>query len=37
MFLIMIAAFYLAVASYFGVAPAWPLEAAVIVVFIAIA
>jgi hypothetical protein len=36
MFLIMIAAFYLAFAAYFGVATAWRLEAAVIVAFVAI-
>jgi hypothetical protein len=37
MFLIMIAAFYLAFASYFRVATAWRLEAAVVVVFVAMA
>jgi len=36
MFLIMIAAFYLAFAAYFGVATAWRLETAVIVAFVAI-
>jgi hypothetical protein len=36
MFLIMIAAFYLAFAAYFGVATAWRLETAVVVVFVAI-
>src|SRR5262245_64543416 len=35
MFLIMIAAFYLAFAAYFGVA-AWPAEAAAVAVFVAI-
>ena len=35
MFLIMIAAFYLAFAAYFGVATAWRLETAVIVAFVA--
>src|SRR5512146_1309409 len=35
-FLIMIAAFYLAFAAYFGVATAWRLETAVIVAFVAI-
>src|SRR5258707_4594790 len=37
MFLIMIAGFYLAFAAYFGVATAWRLETAVVVVFVAIA
>lgn len=37
MFLIMIAAFYLAFAAYFGAATAWRLETAVVVVFVAIA
>ncbi|HSR56615.1 MAG TPA: DUF6010 family protein [Candidatus Binataceae bacterium] len=37
MFLIMIAAFYLAFAAYFGVATAWRLEAAVVAAFVAIA
>ena len=36
MFLIMIAAFYLAFAAYFGVATAWPLEAAVVAAFVVI-
>jgi hypothetical protein len=36
-FLIMIVAFYLAFAAYFGVATAWRLEAAVVVGFVAIA
>src|SRR5215475_2306223 len=36
MFLIMIAAFYLAFAAYFGVATAWRLETAVVVAFVAI-
>ena len=36
MFLIMVAAFYLAFAAYFGVATAWRLETAVVVVFVAI-
>jgi uncharacterized protein DUF6010 len=36
MFLIMIATFYLAFAAYFGVATAWRLETAVVVVFAAI-
>ena len=36
MFLIMIAAFYLAFAAYFGVATAWRLETAVIVACVAI-
>src|SRR5262252_11168162 len=36
MFLIMIAAFYLAFTAYFGVATAWRLETAVIVAFVAI-
>ena len=36
MFLIMIAAFYLAFAAYFGVATAWRLETAVVVAFAAI-
>src|SRR6516225_2917030 len=36
MFLIMIAAFYLAFAAYFAVATAWRLETAVVVVFAAI-
>jgi hypothetical protein len=36
MFLIMIAAFYLAFAAYFGVATAWRLETAVVVVFVGI-
>jgi hypothetical protein len=35
MFLIMIAAFYLAFAAYFGVATAWRLETAVVVAFAA--
>ena len=37
MFLIMIAAFYLAFAAYFGVVSAWRLETAVVVAFVAIA
>jgi hypothetical protein len=37
MLLIMIAAFYLAFAAYFGVASAWRLETAVVVAFVAIA
>src|SRR5216684_6044161 len=37
MFLIMIAAFYLAFAAYFGVATAWRLETAVVVAFVVIA
>jgi len=37
MFLIMIAAFYLAFAAYFGVATAWRRETAVVVGFVAIA
>jgi Family of unknown function (DUF6010) len=36
MFLIMIAAFYLAFTAYFGVATAWRLETAVVVAFVAI-
>ena len=36
MFLIMIAAFYLAFAAYFGIATAWRLETAVVVAFVAI-
>ena len=36
MFLILIAAFYLAFAAYFGVATAWRLETDVIVVFVAV-
>src|SRR6516165_12274597 len=36
MFLIMIAAFYLAFVAYFGVATAWRLETAAVAVFIAI-
>jgi len=36
MFLIMIAAFYLAFAAYFGVATAWRLETAAVVAFVAI-
>ena len=36
MFLIMIAAFYLAFVAYFGMATAWRLEAAVVVGFVAI-
>ena len=36
MFLIMIAAFYLAFAAYFGVMTAWRLETAVVVAFVAI-
>jgi len=36
MFLIMIAAFYLSFAAYFGVATAWRLETAAIVAFVAI-
>ena len=35
-FLIMVAAFYLAFAAYFGVATAWRLESAVVVAFVAI-
>jgi hypothetical protein len=35
MFLIMIAAFYLAFVAYFGVATAWRLETAVVVAFVA--
>ena len=37
MFLIMIAAFYLAFAAYFGMATAWRVETAVVVAFVAIA
>jgi hypothetical protein len=37
MFLIMIAAFYLSFAAYFGVSTAWRLETAVVVAFVAIA
>ena len=37
MFLIMIAAFYLAFAAYFGVATAWRLETTVVAAFVAIA
>ena len=37
MFLIMIAAFYLAFTAYFGVATAWRLETAAVVAFVAIA
>jgi hypothetical protein len=36
MFLIMIAAFYLAFAAYFGAATAWRMETAVVVAFVAI-
>ena len=36
MFLIMIAAFYLAFTAYFGMATAWRLETAVVVAFVAI-
>jgi hypothetical protein len=36
MFLIMIAAFYLAFVAYFGVATAWRLETAVVLAFVAI-
>jgi len=36
MFLIMIAAFYLAFVAYFGMATAWKLECAVVVAFVAI-
>ena len=36
MFLIMVAAFYLAFTAYFGVATAWRLETAVVVAFVAI-
>jgi hypothetical protein len=36
MFLIMIAAFYLAFAAYFGAAQAWRLETAVVLAFVAI-
>ena len=36
MFLIMIAAFYLAFAAYFGVASAWRVETAVVVAFVVI-
>ena len=36
MFLIMIAAFYLAFTAYFGVTTAWPLETAVVMAFVAI-
>src|SRR6516164_443436 len=36
MFLIMIAAFYLAFTAYFGIAAAWRLETAVVVAFVAI-
>ena len=36
MFLIMIAAFYLAFTAYFGVAMAWRLETAVVVAFVAV-
>ena len=36
MFLIMIAAFYLAFAAYFGMATAWRLETTVVVAFVAI-
>ena len=35
MFLIMIAAFYLAFAAYFGAATAWRLETAVVMAFVA--
>ena len=34
MFLIMVAAFYLAFTAYFGVATAWRLETAVVVAFV---
>jgi hypothetical protein len=37
MFLIMIASFYLAFTAYFGVATAWRLETAAVMVFVAIA
>ncbi len=37
MFLIMIAAFYLAFAAYFGVATAWRLETVIVLAFVAIA
>jgi hypothetical protein len=37
MFLIMIAAFYLAFAAYFGAATAWRLETTVVVAFVAVA
>ena len=37
MFLVMIAAFYLAFTAYFGVPTAWRLETAVVVAFVAIA
>jgi hypothetical protein len=37
MFLIMIASFYLAFTAYFGVATAWRLETAAVIVFVAIA
>ncbi len=37
MFLVMIAAFYLAFAAYFGVSTAWQLEAAIVVAFVAVA
>lgn len=36
MFLIMIAAFYLAFVAYFGIATAWPLETAAVLAFAAI-
>ena len=36
MFLIMIAAFYLAFAAYFGVASAWRVETAVVMAFVVI-
>ena len=36
-FLVMIAAFYLAFAAYFGAATAWRLETAVVVAFVAVA
>src|SRR6516162_1223914 len=37
MFLIMVAAFYLSSTAYFGVATAWRLETAAVLVFVAIA
>jgi hypothetical protein len=36
MFLVMVAAFYLAFAAYFGVASAWQVETAVVITFVAI-
>ena len=37
MFLVLVAAFYLAFVAYFGAAAAWPFEAIVVVVFVVIA